>query len=286
MSVKRPRFTQIVTVTAAGLAMALFMASPAMADTSQSSASALQLTLVGGGLASSGQTTASNDGTTETLTGTQNPLLTVLGTQPVISAGVLGQTSRAFTDGSSAACAGVVGAGGSIVVGGNGNCVATPGGSAVSLALGTIVGTGAIALTADAIYSSCNATSAPTATGTTSLVNAKITATLLGITTTLLNLSANPAPNSGLTIPLVLDVTENAQTTPTPGEITVTALNISAISGALASLQIGHVVCGPNAQAEPVPSIPLKGTPIALGLGGLIAAGGVLAYRRYRSLTA
>jgi hypothetical protein len=60
------------------------------------------VTLVGGGLASSGSTTASNDGTTETLTGTQLPSLAVLGAQSVINAGVLGQISRAFNDGTSA----------------------------------------------------------------------------------------------------------------------------------------------------------------------------------------
>jgi hypothetical protein len=284
MRFTRPKFSRIATVAAGGVALALFMSSPAMADTSQSSATALQLTLVGGSLANSGTTTASNDGTTETDTGNTGPSLSILGTQPVISAGVLGQVSRAFADGSAAACAGVVGAGGAITVGATGNCLVTNG-TTVTLTLGTIAIAGvttAITLTADAIYANCGATSAPSATGGATLANAKISGTALGVTTTLLNLTANPGANTTLGITGVLTATLNAQSTPTTGQINVTALQISALGGALASVTIGAVTCGPDAAASPVPSIPLKGLPVALGLGGVLI-GGVLLLRRLRA---
>jgi hypothetical protein len=260
----RRGFRRMAAVGAGGIVMALVIASPAFADTSAATASALQITLVGGGVASSGTTTASNDGTTETLTGVQSPALAVLGAQTVITAGVLGQVSRAFNDGTSTACAGVVGTGGSITVGATGVCTVNNG-SEVTLTLGVAAGA-TIALKADAVYATCSADSTPAASGTTTLVNARITSTILGVETILLNLPANPGPNSGLTVPPLLNVTLNAQSSTGPGQINVTALNISALSGTLASIVIGNVTCGPNAVAPPVPAIPMAGAPIALGL--------------------
>ncbi|MER7167425.1 choice-of-anchor P family protein [Micromonospora sp. NPDC000207] len=278
-----PGLTRVATALVGGLAMAVLAASPAMADTSQSTASALQISLLGGGLASSGSASATNDGTTESISGNVNPPLTVLGTQTVITAGVLGQAVRAFNDGTSAACAGVLGAGGSITIGVGGSCTATPG-AAVNLVLGTN-GLATITLVADALYSSCTATSSPSATGSASLVNARIVSTVLGIPTTLLSLPANPAPNTGLSIPGLLDLTLNGQTSSGTGQLTVTALNLTALGGSLAGITVGSAGCGPNAIAPPIPVIPLAGAPIALGLSALAAGtgGGILLHRRRRA---
>jgi hypothetical protein len=267
---------------AGGLALVLVVASPAMADTSQSSASALQISLVGGGLASSGTASATNDGTTESISGNTNPPLAVLGSQTVISAGVLGQYVRAYNDGTSAACAGVLGSGGAITIGPGGACTVTPG-AQVTLALGTN-GLATIDLVADAIYSECTATSSPSATGTATLVNASIVSTLLGVPTTLLSLPANPAPNTGLSVPGLLDLTLNGQSSSSVGQLSVTALDLSALGGALASVVIGLSSCGVNAVAPPIPVIPLAGAPLALGLGALAAGtGGFLVSRRRRA---
>ncbi|WBB53675.1 choice-of-anchor P family protein [Verrucosispora sp. WMMD573] len=267
---------------AGGLALALVVASPAMADTSQSSASALQISLVGGGLASSGTASATNDGTTESISGNTNPPLAVLGSQNVISAGVLGQYVRAYNDGTSAACAGVLGSGGTITIGPGGACTVTPG-AQVTLALGTN-GLATIALVADAIYSECTATSSPSATGTATLVNASIVSTLLGVPTTLLSLPANPAPNTGLSVPGLLNLTLNGQSSSGVGQLSVTALDLSALGGALASVVIGLSSCGVNAVAPPIPVVPLAGAPVALGLGALAAGtGGFLLSRRRRA---
>ncbi|GIG88498.1 choice-of-anchor P family protein [Plantactinospora endophytica] len=266
---------------AAGCTAALLAASPALADTSQVSASALNITLLGGSVASSGTFTANNtDGGSETTTGDSSPLLSVLGSQNVITAGVLGQYGTALFGGVSRGCAGLLGTGGEFVVGADGTCT-VDNGAEVDLVLGVVAGA-TIALTADAIYATCEATSAPTADGAASLVNARITSTVLGIETTLLNLSPNPAQNTGLTLPGLLNVVLNAQTSSGPGQIDVTALQIEAISGLLVSLDVGNVVCGPNAIAPPIPVIPLAGAPIAAGTLGLVAVGGFLRHRSRR----
>ncbi|MCG5446545.1 hypothetical protein NIE79_005245 [Micromonospora sp. NIE79] len=279
----RSGLARTAAVLAGGLAMVVLAASPAMADTSQSSASALQISLLGGGLASSGTASATNDGTTESISGNQNPPLGVLGGQTVITAGVLGQSVRAFNDGTSAACAGVLGTGGSITIGPGGSCLVTPG-AGVTLTLGTS-GLATISLVADAIYSSCTATSSPSATGTASLVNARIVSTILGIETTLLALPVNPAPNTGLSIPGLIDLTLNGQSSSGVGQLTVTALNLTALGGALAGVTIGTSSCGANAVAPPIPVIPLAGAPLALGLGALVAGttGGISLLRRRRA---
>ncbi|MEU7976222.1 choice-of-anchor P family protein [Micromonospora sp. NPDC049089] len=279
----RSGLARTAAVLAGGLAMVVLAASPAMADTSQSSASALQISLLGGGLASSGTASATNDGTTESISGNQNPPLAVLGAQTVITAGVLAQNVRAFNDGTSAACAGVLGTGGSITIGPGGSCLVTPG-AAVTLTLGTS-GLASISLVADAIYSSCTATSSPSATGTATLANARIVSTLLGVETTLLNLPINPAPNTGLSIPGLIDLTLNGQSTSGVGQLTVNALNLTALGGALAGVSIGTSSCGANAVAPPIPVIPLAGAPLALGLGALVAGttGGFSLYRRRRA---
>ena len=260
--------------------MVLLIATPALADTSASTANALRISLVGGGVADSGQTTASNDGTTETLTGTEFPALAVLGSQTVISAGLLGQVSRAFNDGTSAACAGVLGTGGVVTVGTNGVCTTTNG-SEVVMTLGLVAGGATVALKADAVYASCNASSVPTTAGSATLTNARITSTLQGLETTLLTLPANPAANSGLSVPGIANVTLNGQASGGPGEIGVTALNVSSLSGTLASIVVGNVTCGPNAAAAPVPSIPMAGAPIALGLMAILVTGGFMWRRRH-----
>ncbi|MFG3643729.1 choice-of-anchor P family protein [Micromonospora sp. NPDC047762] len=279
----RSGLARTAAVLAGGLAMVVLAASPAMADTSQSSASALQISLLGGGLASSGTASATNDGTTESISGNQNPPLGVLGGQTVITAGVLSQNVRAFNDGTSAACAGVLGPGGTITIGPGGSCIVTPG-TGVTLNLGTS-GLATISLVADAIYSSCTATSSPSATGTASLLNARIVSTILGVETTLLSLPINPAPNTGLSIPGLIDLTLNGQSSSGVGQLTVTALNLTALGGALAGVTIGTSSCGANAVAPPIPVIPLAGAPLALGLGALVAGttGGFSLYRRRRA---
>jgi len=279
MSTTRSRAARVGAAIAGGVAIALLIATPAMADTSQASASALELTLIGLPAVNSGVFTASNDGTTETFFGNNNPSLAILGAQTVITAGALTQDARAFTNGTSAACAGVLGAGGTVTIGVNEVCTATTT-PPVVLTLG-VIGLATITLEADAIYESCIANSNPAgASALANLVNARIVSTVLGVPVTLLSLPVNPAPNTGLNIPAVLNLTLNGQSS-SPGAIEGHALTLTALSGSLVSLDIGQVTCGPNAVAPPIPAIPLAGAPIAAGvlaIGTLV--GGTVWFRR------
>ncbi|MDG4767031.1 choice-of-anchor P family protein [Solwaraspora sp. WMMD406] len=275
----RRRLRIFGSAVAFGLTAVLLIATPAQADTSQVSASALQIGLVGGGVASSGTFTASNtDGGSEVTSGNNAPALTVLGSQNVITAGVLGQYGTAEYLGVSHGCAGVLGAGGTFQFGPGGDCTVTPG-AEVTFTLGTS-GLASINLRADAIYATCTATSTPTATGDATLTNARITSTTLGVETTLLDLSLDTSPNTGLTVPGLLSIVVNSQTSSGPGQIDVAALRIEALSGTLASLVIGNVICGPNAIAPPIPVIPVAGAPLAAGVLAAAGLGWYLVRRR------
>ena len=195
----------------------------------------------------------------------------MLGSQTLLSAGVLAQDAVANSDGTSAACAGAVGAGGSIQIGPSGACTATigtPGGVVLQLGIETI--------TADAMYASCTAASDGTVTGTATIVNA----TGAGIVP--LTLPLSPQPNQGVIVPGLASLILNEQATGT-GTITVSALHVTLLGDA-ADLTIGTVTCGPNAITEPIPTIPLRGIPLAAAMVGL--AGGVVWVRRRRTAVA
>jgi hypothetical protein len=94
----------------------------AAAPVSQAGANAIMLS-VAGNENGSGNATATNDGSTETKTGQETPPLSVLGGQQLLNLGVLAQEATAATDGSSAACAGVAGDGGSVANIGDSRCL-------------------------------------------------------------------------------------------------------------------------------------------------------------------
>lgn len=250
--VRRATGRLVVALGVATLALAV-AAAPAFADTSQATAQAASLTLLNQPVVTTGTFTASNDGTGQTTTGNSGPALSVLGTQSVLGSGVLAQQAQANNDGSSAACAGTLGAGGTIQIGPNGTCVpsgAATNGVVVNLAPG-------VTLTADAVLATCTAASDGTVTGAAQLVNAKVNLPLLPPIT----LAANPAPNTGVTVPGIATLTLNSQSTPSAGSISVSALTL-AITG-VADLSLGTVTCGPNAATPPIPVIPVQGLPIA-----------------------
>jgi hypothetical protein len=263
------------------MAALLLVAAPAaLADTSQASGRAATLQLVGQPLVDTGVRAASNDGSGETVTGPTSPTLGVLGGQNVLAAGVLAQAARANNDGTSAACAGAVGAGGVIQIGDSGECTAqngAPGGVVVNLAPLTT-------LTADAIFASCTAASDGTTSATVSIVNGKVVTGLPGAQTTLLNLPLNAAPNTGLSIPSVVTLMLNEQpANQEPGSITTTALHLQVL-GALnggADLKIGEVTCGPNASTNEIPTFVAKGLPLSAAVVGVV--GTVWFVRRRRT---
>jgi hypothetical protein len=121
-----------LAITLVGLAAA---PASAAATVARASASAAVVT-VGGTPTDSGTYTVTNDGTRETTTGSNRPVVSALIGQPLVSAGVLAQDATTQTSGRSAACAGLAGDGAGVVAVGDGQCL-TPGGT-LALSAGTL----------------------------------------------------------------------------------------------------------------------------------------------------
>lgn len=107
--------------------LALMTTAPAVAATTiaQSSASALTIA-VAGNAQGSGTVTATHDGDTESVKGETSPPVGVLANQGLLNVGVLAQEATAgISDGggTSAACAGVAGEGGSVAQIGDSSCL-------------------------------------------------------------------------------------------------------------------------------------------------------------------
>lgn len=119
------RSTRVVAV---GMAAGFVVTSTApgqAATVAQGDASAIRAT-IGGQTQDSGTVVARHDGSRLTKTGATNPPVAVLGAQDAVAFGVLAQDAIARPNGSSAACSGVAGDGGSVVRVGNSYCL-TPG---------------------------------------------------------------------------------------------------------------------------------------------------------------
>ena len=265
-------------------ATVLLLAGPAAADTSQARATAARITLLTSSILDTGVRTASNDGTTETNAGPGGAGTVVLGDQTILTAGALVQDADAATNGTSAACAGAVGSGGSIQVAAGLPCTAnlgTPDGVTLNLGGALLPGVGGLpvnnvlTLGADAIFAECTATTAGE-TGRATLVDANVFLSILGIVTPT-PLAANPGPNTTVNVLNLLTVTTNEQIINPDGSLTVNALHVvllPALTGSnAAEIVIGSVTCGPNAVAPPIsifsgPALPLAAT-AAVGVGAV-----------------
>jgi hypothetical protein len=250
----------------------LLMSVPAYADTSQSTGHAIDVTLLSIPTVDTGVYTAANDGTTETHTGNTAPSVGLLGSLGgVATAGALVQQARAFTDGTSAACAGAVGQGGLVQIGNDGTCTVTgaPSGG-VSLLSG--------AIKADAVLEWCTADSSGNATAHAQIVNLQLA------NGTPINISL---PN--VNIPGIANLAISPATVAgSGGQVTATALHLDALSvlgtATGTSVNIGKVTCGVNAATSPIPSFPMEGLPIVGGIA--VLAGGVLYVRKRRQRVA
>ncbi|SDF55894.1 choice-of-anchor P family protein [Klenkia brasiliensis] len=259
-------------VAAATAALMALWAGPAAADTSTASATAATLTLAGGSTASSGSFSATSDGATSSTSGNAQPALTVLGSQTLITSGVLVQKAVARTDGSSAACAGLVGSGGGISIGSDGSCTVTPGTGGVSIRL--VGGATPVDVLADAITSRCTATSAGATTGGATLTNARVS------TAVAVALPATPANGTSVSVSGVATLLLNGQTQPSgAGSIRVSALYVT-LAGSTARVDVADSVCGLNVATLPVPALPLSGWTVAAG--AVVAGWAVLAARFVR----
>lgn len=189
-------------VGAGSLVVATAEPVPARVLVSQASASAATVTLAGD-QAGTGAFTATHDGDGERTTGRNTPVLPLLEHQAGIVGGALGQDATAEGDGTSAACAGLVGRGGTVRVGPDGRCLTEPAGRIVlslgsldQLGLGEVVSSvgplglpdlpGPIALPelellveGTAVTASCRATPREV-TGASSVLDAQVVAVVAG----------------------------------------------------------------------------------------------------------
>lgn len=129
----------VLRASALALSAALvgLAAAPASAATvvARASASAAVVT-VAGTPTDSGTYSVTNDGSSQSATGTNRPAATALAGQSLISGGVLAQDAVTQTSGRSAACAGLAGQGSTVASVGDGQCL-TPGGT-LALSAGTL----------------------------------------------------------------------------------------------------------------------------------------------------
>lgn len=283
MTIPNRRSTRVVAGIGIASASVLLIAGPAAADTSQARARAARVSLLGGTIVDTGQVTATNTGAGETKTGTTTGT-GVLPGQTLIAAGVLAQDATARNNGTSAACAGLVGSGGTIQIGAALGCtmnLGTPSGVVVNLNNGLLGGLATV--NADAIFAECSATTT-TRTGKATVVNARIN--LLGLALPI-SLNVSGAPNQGLSVPGIASVLLNEQVNNPDGSLTVNALHITLLGttgNALAEVIIGSATCGPNAVTPPISLI--GGPALPAAAAGALAVGAVAILRRRRRIEA
>ncbi|MEO7351983.1 MAG: hypothetical protein ABIR34_03270 [Marmoricola sp.] len=145
----------------------------AAAPVARSGANAITVA-VAGNQNGSGDTTATNDGTTETKTGDATPPASVLQGGPV-NAGALAQEATAKSNGESAACAGVAGNGGSVAQLGDSSCLDP--GEAVNASLGSLDLSGLVVADPASALAPINAITQPVIDAAAPLITQVIEAT-------------------------------------------------------------------------------------------------------------
>jgi len=289
----------VLAGTAASMS-ALLVAAPTMAApfATQASARTLLLDVLSSTITvDTGAEVAQNDGSQGEVVVSEEPLITILDGQDVIEAGALGEVAMANDDGTSGACAGIVGEGGAIEVGDPTACL-TPGDTPVTINLVDVLGLVSARIEADAIAATCVGNADGTVTGGINLVGAQLIVSQPLLPDTVVNLSTDVAPNTNvlsllspalaaLLSPLI-DITLNEQVPLDPAEesdgyyggLQVTALSVDALGDALADIELATVTCGPSADLAIIPTVPAEGIPVALGTLALVGAGGYYALRR------
>jgi hypothetical protein len=124
-------------------------------------------------------------------------------------------------------------------------------------------------LAATTVSSSCTFnTSTGAVSGTATLADGTVTVARLPV----IHLAAHPARNTTVSVPGVATIVLNKHSTASDGTLTVTAIYVSLL-GSTQTLSLGVSVCN-AANLAPVPVLPSKAMPFALGgLGVLLIAG-------------
>lgn len=279
-----------VLATAAAL-IALTTGVANAATVSQSDASAIQVAALSVPLIPDSR--AVDDGSTARVVRSLEGAIPLLPGENLVNTGVYAQTAIANNDGTSLACAGIVGTGGALSLGEDGTCTATgtTGPALLNLPGFTVAGTGfTFRLQASSLYSFCTAGPADSASGFTAgstLANVTLIAqaTVLGIPGPLVRIPIDlnqpvsiPAPFSS-----VISLDLNKVDTAGP-QTSATALHIGlGPNSSIASIDLGRTVCGANALTADVPALPLTPGGLATAAGTLVFLGGsVYAGRRLR----
>lgn len=252
------------------------------ATVSQSDASAIQIAALSVPLIP--DSNAVNDGSTSQVIETLQGAIPLLPGENLVNTGVYSQTSIANSDGTSAACAGIVGTGGALTLGNDGTCTATgtTGPAIVNLPSFSVAGTGfTFRIEASSLYSYCTAgpadgTSGFSAGSTLANVTLVAQATVLGIPGPAVRIPINlnqpvsiPAPFNSV---ISLDLNQVDTTGP---QTSATALHIGlGPNSSIASIDLGKTVCGSNAVTADVPTVPLSPAGIAAAGGTLVFLGG------------
>lgn len=122
---------------AAAAALVALSAAPASAATvSQASATALSLDVAGSKATDTGTYSVTNNGSTESSEGTNEPVVSLLSGQKAAQVGTFAQNAVAGKDATSAACSGIAGDGATVVAVGDGDCL--KGGNNLTLDVGSL----------------------------------------------------------------------------------------------------------------------------------------------------
>jgi hypothetical protein len=260
------------TVAAGTMAIAVSLAPPVFATTTNvaaASAQAASLKPLNLALLVTPPESASDTGGTPLVVATNTSALSVLGTEPYVTAGALQATATADDAADSSACAGAVGNGASIQVGLTNLCSVVTGGETGGVTLN--LGDGNI-LTATAIVETCSDIGGGTPTATAYFVDATIGSTPIPV---------NPGVNSSLAGGLLAGLIDTNTQSLSDGVLTASALYIP-----LLGLHIGTVTCGPNAITGVSSAVPVKSLPIAGGTAALLGGGTFFWYRRRSKVAA
>jgi len=314
----RPRLRRIGASLAAAIATTALVGSAAgaapgpgdypPAGSSKAMANGFGIRLLGGDVLMPNVEAVNDGSVVPYAANTTNPTLPPMPVQ--LTAGVIGARTQAYPNPSdahpaahpsnwlvSAACGGLVSQNGLVQIGADGNCTSTD-----NTNDGVVVDLAALKVKAGAIYSSCTVDDQGYWTGTSSLANAGIyTPGALGLPDVkVLDLTANPAPNTGLTVPLLANVMLNqvrivggsldgqpisSNSAPLPADavgINVKALDVSLL-GESTGLSVGETTCFKQhaTPLDEIPVVPSRGLPIAAATAiGLLGLGYVGLRRR------
>jgi hypothetical protein len=237
---------------------------------------------------------AQNDGSQPTVTSTGDGAIPLLPGETLSNTGLYAQTAIASDDGSSAACAGVVGSGSTLSLGQDGTCdpTTTTGPAIINFPGFTVLGTGfSFKLQYSRLYSVCTAGpsdsssgfSAQSVLGSVSLI---AQSTVLGVPGPSISIPISVSTPISIPAPFNSVVSIDVNQTDATGPVTsATAFHIGlGPNSSLFSMDIGKVTCGGNAITADTPVLPAKGLWVAGGTVSVI--GGVWFVRRRRSATA